>query len=187
MRQDVENLARHVEARRRQLHLTAYDIPERGGPSYSLVVDLLNGKYKNQLGPKTSVKFDEALEWEPGSAGRALEGGEPVALEHAVRPVDGFAPDELIGLAFCKTLLPQLERHLSALPAGHETRRHVEIATEIVRGLTRRLESPQTNAHTQPPGESTMLALVDAAQAALPDLPPTPEEVEARIARELSL
>ncbi|NLU83296.1 helix-turn-helix domain-containing protein [Rhodococcus sp. HNM0569] len=80
-----ERFGRYVYHRRRMLNLTQDDVTAAGGPS-----DAAQTRAENGTGPTPSTstlrKLDLALEWEPGSAARTLEGGEPVPLEDASPP-----------------------------------------------------------------------------------------------------
>ncbi|AOW91767.1 DNA-binding protein [Rhodococcus sp. WMMA185] len=69
-----------VHKRRRFLNLTQDQVTAAGGPS-----DAAQTRAENGTGPDPSIetlrKLDTALQWVPGSAARALEGGDPTPLE----------------------------------------------------------------------------------------------------------
>lgn len=65
-----------VRARRLALgDLTQIDVWRRGGPSNSTLTAIEGGEWKPN--GSTFRKLDAALEWEPGSARRAWDGGQP--------------------------------------------------------------------------------------------------------------
>lgn len=53
------------------------------GPSSTTMSDIENGDF-NALAAKTFRKLDQSLEWEPGSARRTYEGGDPAPIENRV-------------------------------------------------------------------------------------------------------
>lgn len=70
-----KTLGKALRARREQLGLSQHELTARGGPSAATVRYAENG----QGGPYRSltiVAFERALEWEPGSFLRILNGGE---------------------------------------------------------------------------------------------------------------
>ncbi|MEV0945370.1 helix-turn-helix domain-containing protein [Rhodococcus sp. NPDC049939] len=73
-----------VHKRRRFLNLTQDQVTAAGGPS-----DAAQTRAENGTGPDPSIetlrKLDTALQWVPGSAARALEGGDPTPLEALAR------------------------------------------------------------------------------------------------------
>lgn len=76
MSANAARFGRIVRARRLALgDLTQIDVWRRGGPSNSTLTAIEGGDWKPN-GP-TFRKLDAALEWEPGSARRAWDGGEP--------------------------------------------------------------------------------------------------------------
>lgn len=78
----LDRLARfgeRVAARRHDLNLRLTHVPDLGGPSATRMTSIEHGKGPEPK-PSTLDKLDSVLRWEPGSALRVLNGGEPVAL-----------------------------------------------------------------------------------------------------------
>lgn len=77
---DPERFGRLVHARRRFLGLTTVEVAEAGGPSKPTMHRLESGRARR---PDTATlnKLDLALKWVPGSAAKALDGGDPTPLE----------------------------------------------------------------------------------------------------------
>ncbi|SDD43597.1 helix-turn-helix domain-containing protein [Auraticoccus monumenti] len=80
MSSERERFAQIVKLRRQQLGLTHALIAARGGPSSQTLsnVEMATGSSPS---PSTLRKLDEALEWQAGSAARALQGGRPTTRE----------------------------------------------------------------------------------------------------------
>lgn len=78
----AEHLAHHVLARRTQLDFNQLDVHAAGGPSNTLLTTIENGRLE-ALTRSTAHKLDRGLLWEPGSARRVWDGGEPVPLGRA--------------------------------------------------------------------------------------------------------
>ncbi|WP_254661224.1 helix-turn-helix domain-containing protein [Gordonia sp. UCD-TK1] len=74
-----QRFGRLVEARRRELGMSQSAVREAGGPS-SLTVRRLEHGEITQPDFVTFGKLDQALQWVPGSAGRAFQGGEPTPI-----------------------------------------------------------------------------------------------------------
>ncbi|WP_011161097.1 helix-turn-helix domain-containing protein [Gordonia westfalica] len=74
-----QRFGRLVEARRRELGMSQSAVREAGGPSSLTVRRLEHGEIA-QPDFVTFGKLDQALQWMPGSAGRAFEGGEPTPI-----------------------------------------------------------------------------------------------------------
>lgn len=84
-----QRFGRIVEARRRELGMSQSDVRKAGGPSDLTVRRLEHGEIA-QPDFVTFSKLDHALQWSPGSAGRAFQGGDPTPITR----VDGGAPKE---------------------------------------------------------------------------------------------
>lgn len=80
-----EHLAHHVLARRKKLDVNQLDVSAAGGPSNTKLTEIENGRLA-ELTSQTAKKLDKGLKWEPGSARRVWEGGEPTPLLPDVRP-----------------------------------------------------------------------------------------------------
>lgn len=74
-----QRFGRLVEARRRELGMSQSAVREAGGPSALTVRRLEHGDIA-QPDFVTFGKLDQALQWMPGSAGRAFQGGEPTPI-----------------------------------------------------------------------------------------------------------
>jgi transcriptional regulator with XRE-family HTH domain len=79
MTTNAARLAQAVRARREQLDLSQLDVGQAGGPSNTTLTEIENGRVE-KLSRTTARKLDVGLQWEPGSAKRAWEGGEPTPL-----------------------------------------------------------------------------------------------------------
>lgn len=79
MSSNAQHLGEHVLRRRAQLEASQLDIHGNGGPSNTTLTQIENGLL-NDLTRTTAKKLDEGLLWEPGSARRVWEGGEPTPL-----------------------------------------------------------------------------------------------------------
>lgn len=80
-----ERLGQYVLARRDQLELSQYEVWQAGGPSNTTLSDIENGRME-KLNRTTARKLDVGLQWEPGSARRLFDGGEPTPLLPDVTP-----------------------------------------------------------------------------------------------------
>lgn len=92
-----QRFAMLVMARRQRLGLSQRAAWKAGGPSGPVWTDIENATGPAPQG-RTLAKLDKALQWVPGSARRAVEGGDPVAIEDAT-PEPFLAPsfmDELL-------------------------------------------------------------------------------------------
>ena len=76
MSTNADRLAERVRARRAQLDMSQLDVWQAGGPSNTTLTEIENGRLEN-LTRTTARRLDQGLEWEPGSARRVWEGGEP--------------------------------------------------------------------------------------------------------------
>ncbi|WP_148046211.1 hypothetical protein [Nocardioides marmoriginsengisoli] len=77
MTEDLERLGREVKARRRELRLSQMDVwKKRRGPSSTKLGDIESGEPPSPSS-STKEKLEAALEWEPGSVDRILDGGDP--------------------------------------------------------------------------------------------------------------
>lgn len=80
METPAQRLGRYVlERREKQLDLTQLDVHAAGGPSNSTQTEIENGRLE-KLTRVTRKKLDAGLRWEPGSAQRVWDGGEPTPL-----------------------------------------------------------------------------------------------------------
>ena len=86
MSTNADRLAQAVRARRAQLDLSQLDVWQAGGPSNTTLTEIENGRVE-ALTRTTAKRLDLGLKWEPGSARRVWEGGEPAPLR--------TAPDDL--------------------------------------------------------------------------------------------
>lgn len=68
-----------VLARRNELELSQVEVSDAGGPSNTWLTLIENGRLES-LSRVTARKLDTGLKWEPGSARRAWNGGEPTPL-----------------------------------------------------------------------------------------------------------
>lgn len=78
MSDDLQRFARIVRARREELGLRQDQMRDAGGPSTTTMTKVENAA--DAPSRVTLRKLDAALRWEPGSAARALDGGEPTPL-----------------------------------------------------------------------------------------------------------
>ena len=74
---NTRHFATTVRETMSRLGLTQADVAARGGPSDTTLRKILEGLDVG-VSIATLKKLDSALEWEPGSAARALEGSEPI-------------------------------------------------------------------------------------------------------------
>lgn len=79
MSTNAERLAHWVRTRRADLDLSQLDVWQAGGPSNTTLTEIENGRVE-RLTRTTARKLDAGLRWEPGSAKRTWEGGEPSPL-----------------------------------------------------------------------------------------------------------
>ena len=99
---DVALLARHVKARLRRQGMSVLAASEYGILSRSTLTAITQGADRVPS-YRTLSKLDDLLSWEPGSAERALHGGEPIPREEGVygklpaQPTD--APEEDVAAA----------------------------------------------------------------------------------------
>lgn len=83
MSTNAQRLGEKVLARREELDMTQLEVWQAGGPSNTTLTVIESGKATG-LVRATARKLDAALQWEPGSAKRVWEGGDP---RPAVRPL----------------------------------------------------------------------------------------------------
>ena len=81
-----QRFGRIVEARRRELGMSQSDVRKAGGPSDLTVRRLEHGEIA-QPDFVTFGKLDHALQWAPGSAGRAFQGGDPTPITRVDSPI----------------------------------------------------------------------------------------------------
>lgn len=79
MSSNADRLARAVVQRRESLDVSQLTVWQAGGPSNTKLTEIENGRLE-KLTASTARKLDQGLLWEPGSARRVWEGGDPVAL-----------------------------------------------------------------------------------------------------------
>lgn len=79
MSSKARRLAKAVLARRKELDVSQLDVWQAGGPSNTKLTEIENGRTEN-LTRVTARRLDTGLQWEPGSAKRVWEGGEPTPL-----------------------------------------------------------------------------------------------------------
>lgn len=79
MSSKAHRLAKAVRARRKELDVSQLDVWQAGGPSNTKLTEIENGRTES-LTRTTARKLDIGLQWEPGSAKRIWEGGEPTPL-----------------------------------------------------------------------------------------------------------
>lgn len=79
----IDRLGSYMRQRRGAVSQEA--VAKMGGPSTTIQSQIENGSYAGVLRPVTRAKIDRGLRWEPGSASRVLEGGEPT-------PMPGWPP-----------------------------------------------------------------------------------------------
>ena len=90
---NTQRFGRLVEARRRELGMSQSAVREAGGPSALTVRRLEHGDIA-QPDFVTFGKLDQALQWIPGSAGRAFQGGEPTPISEDDGPTATAAARE---------------------------------------------------------------------------------------------
>lgn len=79
MSSNAQHLGDHVRRRRAQLDVSQIDVWQMGGPSNTTLTQVEGGRLE-KLSSVTARKLDSGLLWEPGSARRVWEGGEPTPL-----------------------------------------------------------------------------------------------------------
>lgn len=109
-----------VKARREELDLNQLEVAAAGGPSNSTMTAIENGRM-HDLERATAKKLDKGLQWEPGSARVAWQGGEPTPLLTTVRAatspleslrahIDGAAISNGLRLRLLAVLDDEVER-----------------------------------------------------------------------------
>lgn len=73
-----------VRERRQALRLSQEDVTARGGPSDTTLTKIENVEWNPTRPNETLRKLDVGLGWEPGSARRVLDGGEPALVDGVV-------------------------------------------------------------------------------------------------------
>lgn len=109
----AERLGQFVRERREALDLNQLEVHAAGGPSNSWQTLIENGRL-DTLSRLTARKLDRGLRWEPGSARRVWEGGEPTprgseyvaSPEARVRALNLPADQERAVLEIVRELLP---------------------------------------------------------------------------------
>lgn len=112
-----KDVGRVLRSRREQLGLAQHDLAARGGPSAATVRYAENG----QAGPyrmTTILAFERALEWEPGSFMRTLEGGDPKTAKPEAPVNDAVTA----ALARLEEGLKRLPDQIAAAAGGHTVR-----------------------------------------------------------------
>ncbi|NUS42844.1 MAG: hypothetical protein HOQ24_04020 [Mycobacteriaceae bacterium] len=84
-------LGEKVAERRRQLNMTLEGVKAAGGPTGPTVIRTEAGELEDPR-PSTLAKFDEALQWQPGSAARVFwEDADPAPRAGELEPAAGTA------------------------------------------------------------------------------------------------
>lgn len=107
-----------VLARRRELDLSQLDVWQAGGPSNTTLTEIENGRV-HTLTRTTARKLDAGLHWEPGSARRVWDGGEPIPLVNGVKPEESAMWRQIIEQsdldeAKRRELIAEIQRALDA-------------------------------------------------------------------------
>lgn len=94
---DFPRLSRYVRERRQQLDLRQDEVDAAGGPSDTLVSQIERDEWHpTERYTSTLRKLDVGLQWQPGSARRILEGGEPQPLGGGDMDLSEVDDDDLI-------------------------------------------------------------------------------------------
>ncbi|AZI65522.1 MULTISPECIES: hypothetical protein [Rhodococcus] len=83
-----------VAKRRSALGLNRKQVQQNGGPSDTKLAAIESGDSDARMHSSTLEKLDTALQWVPGSASRALSGGEPTPLSSQGEALR-FGPNEV--------------------------------------------------------------------------------------------
>lgn len=94
----AERFAAVVKSRRNELGLTRDDVAAAGGPSYSTMTTIENGRQFAQPLPATFRKLEAALGWAEGSAVAAWLKGEPPTLRRDSRPGHPVVDEDTVSL-----------------------------------------------------------------------------------------
>lgn len=76
---DFENLAHHIEERKRELKLKWKDFEKRSGKSQNSVGKIMRGQMRVSRDMEEAI--ERAFSWKPGSVREMLAGGEPTVLD----------------------------------------------------------------------------------------------------------
>lgn len=79
MRASITNLGQAVRSRRSQLDLTQQEVAQAGGPS-DTTQTAIETESATSVRKETLRKLDKGLQWVPGSAQAAYDGGQPTPL-----------------------------------------------------------------------------------------------------------
>lgn len=113
MSSNPERFGSIVRDRRLHLEMSQVDLWQAGGPSNTKLTEIENG-HLEKLTPATARKIDAGLLWEPGSARRAWEGGDPSPLERGGRRDERWLREQIdeaeISSALRARLLAVLDR-----------------------------------------------------------------------------
>jgi len=111
MSSNLDRFADLVKQRRTDLDLTQTDVYTQGGPSQPTQTAIDAGTSKN-LTAATLRKLDRGLRWEPGSAKRALAGGDPAPLPDTASHHDADATATMRDVSDAE-LLAEIARRFS--------------------------------------------------------------------------
>lgn len=114
---DRERLAERTHARRLELLRTVNQVATRAGLAPRTVMKVEAAEPVREI---NLYKLDVGLDWEPGSARRVLEGGEPT-------PIDGGEVEPQPEPEDTDTRIDRLERRIAEL---EETLRQVRLAEQ---------------------------------------------------------
>lgn len=82
---EAVRLGEYVLARRDELQVSQIEVSRAGGPSNTTLTKIESGHLAN-LERATARKLDKGLGWQPGSARRVWEGGEPLSIAATSEP-----------------------------------------------------------------------------------------------------
>lgn len=85
MSSNAKRLGEYVLARRDELQVSQLEVWQAGGPSNTTLTKIESG-HLTKLERATARKLDAGLGWEPGSARRVWEGGEPSSIATTNKP-----------------------------------------------------------------------------------------------------
>ena len=110
-----------VLARRLELDLNQLEVAAAGGPSNSTMTAIENGRLED-LSRATAKKLDRGLQWEPGSARLAWQGGTPVPLLPVSRAQPHDDLDAIRRYVSEARIEEELRHELIAVIDAHERR-----------------------------------------------------------------
>lgn len=107
---DWRRLAQFVKTRRLTLGLTQGDLADKAGVSLGVITDLESGRSRGRYPHKLPL-VEVALEWEPDSAARILDGERPEeqGAPLTVRPISPAARQEVLNRLEASRLRPALK------------------------------------------------------------------------------